>query len=100
MNAASSKTLPSLSNPFKEMAGLSWQANLALAISTLLGAILLVILSPLLLMAGIWLGWTKGMEHLARESEARNYSLPEGAGAALSTLSISGSGSAPNSTAR
>ncbi len=101
MNAElSSRSTAAADNRFPETQPHSWQANLALILSTLIGAVLLVVLSPLLLVAALWLGWTQWTNFLARAAEARNYSATEGDGAALSNLSISGSGSAPSSTAR
>lgn len=39
--------------------GMSWQNTLALAGSSLLAAILMLLLSPLLLVAALWLGCSK-----------------------------------------
>jgi hypothetical protein len=38
---------------------LSWRNTLALAVSSILGAVLTVLLSPLLLVAALWLGCSK-----------------------------------------
>lgn len=37
---------------------LSWQSQLALLVSTILGVVLVVLLSPFLLISFLWLGWT------------------------------------------
>ena len=51
-------------SPIQKITELSWQSQLALLVSTLLGLVLVVILSPLLLIAGIWLAWTRLTEFL------------------------------------